>query len=260
MSNLVKSESGAITTKDLDETLLAKIVQSGNLAYLSESDRLVYYFSYCRQLGLNPLSRPFDYISEGEGEKLKISLYPNTIAASQLRDSRNVSTRIVREEILLDGEVYSVLVEARMGDRTEQATGKVGIKLDKYGKPLSGEAKAKLMKKAESQARRRATLAIVGLDAMGEGDNRASISDMPPDCWTPDLDNKLTAIAIPQQMRPNWDEFYKKFCDCHDRCETEEQLDKLIEWAFAHPTYKAYPEHHGLIEAQLAIAQERIIF
>lgn len=260
MSNLVKSESSAIITKNLDETLLAKIVQSGNLAYLSESDRLIYYFSYCRQLGLNPLSRPFDYISEGEGDKQKISLYPNTIAASQLRDSRNVSTRIVREEILLDGEVYSVLVEARIGDRTEEATGKVGIKLDKYGKPLSGEAKAKLMKKAESQARRRATLAIVGLDAMGEDDTRASISDMPPDCWTPDLDDKLTAIAVPQQNRPNWDKFYKKFCDCHDRCESDEQLDKLIKWAFAHPTYQAYPEHHGLIEAHLAIVQERISF
>jgi hypothetical protein len=260
MSNLVKSESQAIVTKNLDETLLAKIVQSGNLAYLSESDRLVYYFSYCRQLKLNPLSRPFDYISEGEGDKLKISLYPNTIAASQLRDSRNVSTRIVREEILLDGEVYSVLVEARMGDRTEEATGKVGVKLDEYNKPLSGEAKAKLMKKAESQARRRATLAIVGLDAMGDGDRIAPVSDMPQDCWTPDLNDKLTAIALPQEDRPNWDAFYKKFCDCHDRCETEEQLDMLIKWAFAHPTYKAYPENHGLIEAHLAIVQERVTF
>ena len=249
-----------IVAKNLDETLLAKITQSGNLAYLSESDRLIYYFSYCRQLGLNPLSRPFDYISEGEGDKLKISLYPNTIAASQLRDSRNVSTRIIREEILLDGEVYSVLVEAKMGDRTEEATGKVGIKLDKYGKPLSGEAKAKLMKKAESQARRRATLAIVGLDAIGEGDSLASISDMPPDCWPPDLDNKLSAIATPPQTRPTWETFYTKFCDCHDRCETEEQLDKLIKWAFAHPVYKAYPEHHDLIEAHLAIAQERVAF
>lgn len=260
MSNLVKSGSSAIITKNLDETLLAKIALSGNLAYLSESDRLVYYFSYCRQLGLNPLSRPFDYISEGEGDKLKISLYPNTIAASQLRDSRNVSTRIIREEILLDGEVYSVLVEARMGDRTEEATGKVGIKLDKHGKPLSGEAKAKLMKKAESQARRRATLAIVGLDAMGEGDSRASISDMPPDCWTPDLNDKLTAIAVPQQDRPNWDEFYKKFCGCCERCETEQQLEMLVKWTLEHKTYLAYPEHHGLIEAHLAIVQERATF
>ncbi len=58
-------------------------------------------------------------------------------------------------------------------------------------KNLDCKAKATAMKKAESQARRRATLAIVGLDAMGEGDNRSSVSDMPPDCWTPDLDNKL---------------------------------------------------------------------
>ncbi len=254
MSNLVKSES-SIVAKNLDETLLAKIVQSGNLAYLSETERLVYYFSYCRQLGLNPMSRPFDYIDEyKDGKLVKTSLYPNTIAASQLRDSRNVSTKILKEEILLDGEIYSVLVEAKMGGRSEQATGKVGIK------NLDCKAKATAMKKAESQARRRATLAIVGLDAMGEGDNRSSVSDMPPDCWTPDLDNKLTAIATPPQIRPNWNEFYTKFCDCHDRCETEEQLDKLIKWAFAHPVYKAYPEHHDLIEAHLAIVQERVAF
>lgn len=266
MSNLVKSQSTSIASKNLSEELLAKIVQSGNLAMLSESDRLIYYFNYCRQLGLNPLSRPFDYISEGEGDKLKITLYPNTIAASQLRDSRNVSTKIVREEILLDGEVYSVLVEARMGDRTEQATGKVGIKLDKYNKPLSGEAKAKLMKKAESQARRRATLAIVGLDAIGEGDRRASISDMPPDCWTPDLSDKLLAIAtselpaIAASELPDWNKFWTVFCGICDRCESDEQLEKLINWTFSQKAYIAYPENQIEVENKIAKVQEKISF
>lgn len=258
MSNLVKSEPVSIVSQNLSEELLAKIVQSGNLAMLSESDRLVYYFTYCRQLGLNPLSRPFDYISEGEGDKLKISLYPNTIAASQLRDSRNVSTKIVREEILLDGEVYSVLVEARIGDRTEQATGKVGIKLDKYNKPLSGEAKAKLMKKAESQARRRATLAIVGLDAIGEGDRRASISDMPPDCWTPDLSDKLLSIAASEL--PDWDKFWTVFCGICDRCQSDEQLEKLIAWTFNQKAYLAYPENQIEVEVEIAKVQEKISF
>ncbi|MCA6509716.1 MAG: hypothetical protein IM596_07915 [Pseudanabaena sp. M051S1SP2A07QC] len=258
MSNLVKSEAGSIISQNLDEALLNKIVQSGNLAYLSESDRLVYYFSYCRQLGLNPLSRPFDYITEGEGEKLKISLYPNTIAASQLRDSRNVSTKIIREEILLDGEVYSVLVEARMGDRTEEATGKVGIKLDKYGKPLSGDAKAKLMKKAESQARRRATLAIVGLDAMGEGDRIAPISDMPEDCWTPDLSDKLLSIA--SEPLPDWDKFWTAFCGVCDRCQSDEQLEKLIQWALNQKAYLAYPENQIHVENKIAEVKKRIAF
>jgi len=185
MSNLVKSKSTSIIYQSVNEDLLAKIVQSGNLGLLSESDRLIYYFSYCRQLGLNPLSRPFDYIEDNG----KISLYPNAQAASQLRDKRNVSTRILKEECLLNGDIYSVLVEARIGDRTEQATGKVSLS------GLSGKHKANAMKKAETQARRRATLAIVGLDAIGDEDRKASVSDMPPDCWTPDLSDKLQSIA-----------------------------------------------------------------
>lgn len=256
MSNLVKSETTSIINRDLDEKLLAKIVQSGNLAYLSESDRLIYYFSYCRQLGLNPLSRPFDYIQEGEGENLKITLYPNTQAASQLRDKRNVSTRILKEEILLNDEIYSVCVEARIGDRTEEATGKVGIKLDKYGKPLSGEAKAKLMKKAETQARRRATLAIVGLDAIGDEDRRASISDMPEDCWTPELSTKLLAIAA--EPLPDWDKFWSAFCGVCDRCKTSKQLSELIRWAFSQKAYAAFPENQIDVENAIAKVQARV--
>ena len=259
MSNLtIDTSKHSIVSQHISEELLAKIIQSGNLAFLSESDRLIYYYSYCRQLGLNPLSRPFDYIHEGEGEKLKITLYPNMQAASQLRDKRNVSTRIVKEEILLNDEIYSVLVEARIGDRTEEATGKVGIKIDKYGKPLSSDAKAKLMKRAETQARRRATLAIVGLDASGDEDRRASISDMPEDCWTPDLSDKLMAIA--SETMPDWSTFWTAFLGVCDRCKTEDQLAKLIDWAFRQKAYIAYPENHIDVENKLAEVQTKVTF
>jgi hypothetical protein len=248
MSNLVKSESGSIVSQNLSEELLAKIVQSGNLGLLSESDRLIYYFNYCRQLGLNPLSRPFDYIEENG----KISLYPNAQAASQLRDKRNVSTRIVKEEMLLNGDIYSVLVEARIGDRSEQATGKVSLT------GLSGKHKANAMKKAETQARRRATLAIVGLDTIGDEDQKASVSDMPPDCWTPDLSDKLLSIA--SDPLPDWDKFWTAFCGVCDRCQSDEQLEKLIKWTFAQKAYIAYPEHHIDVENKIAKVQERIEF
>lgn len=248
MSNLVKSESTSIIYQSVNEDLLAKIVQSGNLGLLSESDRLIYYFSYCRQLGLNPLSRPFDYIEDNG----KISLYPNAQAASQLRDKRNVSTRILKEECLLNGDIYSVLVEARIGDRTEQATGKVSLS------GLSGKHKANAMKKAETQARRRATLAIVGLDAIGDEDRKASVSDMPPDCWTPDLSDKLQSIAA--EPLPDWSKFWTAFCGVCDRCQTEEQLDKLINWAFNQKAYLAYPENQIDIENKIAEVQERIGF
>ena len=252
MSNLVKSQSTAIalTTAHalLGEELLAKIVQSGDLSFLSESDRLVYYFAYCRQLGLNPLSRPFDYIQD----KGKIALYPNAQAASQLRDKRNVSTRILKEECLLNGEIYSVLVEARIGDRTEQATGKVSLA------GLDGRGKATAMKKAETQARRRATLAIVGLDAIGDESNRAPISDMPADCWTPDLSDKLMTIAASEL--PDWSKFWTAFCGVCDRCASEEQLNKLIQWTFNQKAYIAYPENQIDVENKIAEVQSRISF
>ena len=253
MSNLVKSEPVSIVSQNLSEELLAKIVQSGDLAMLSESDRLIYYFNYCRQLGLNPLSRPFDYIQE----KGKISLYPNAQAASQLRDKRNVSTRILKEECLLNGEIYSVLVEARIGDRIEQATGKVSlVGLD--GKGLDGRSKANAMKKAETQARRLATLAIVGLDSVGDEDRRAPISDMPPDCWTPDLSDKLLSIAASEL--PDWSKFWTVFCGICDRCQSNEQLEKLINWTFSQKAYLAYPENQIEVEVEIAKVQEKISF
>jgi hypothetical protein len=256
MSNLVKTETTSIIHQEVSDELLSKIVMSGNLAMLSGPDRLIYYYTYCRQLGLNPLSRPFDYIEEGEGDKKKGTLFPNSQAASQLREKRNVSTRILREEFVLDGEVYSVCVEARRGDRTEEATGKVGIKTDRYGKPLSGEAKAKLMKKAETQARRRATLAIVGLDASGDEDRKASISDIPEDCWTPELSSKLLAIAA--EPLPDWNKFWEVFCGVCDRCETSEQLSKLIQWTFSQKAYAAFPENQIDVENAIAKVQARV--
>lgn len=235
MTKLAKAEPAqSIVHQELNDELLAKIVQSGDLSMLSQQDRLIYYFTYCRQLGLNALSKPFDYLEEKDkdGKIKKISLYPNAIAASQLRDSRNVSTRIVEEKIMLDGEIYSVTVEARIGDRTEQATGKVGIKADNWGKPLNGDAKAKAMKKAETQARRRATLAIVGLDAIGDEDRKASISDIPPDAWTPELNDKLMAI----HTQPLWDnKLWGIFSQSVSKCESSEQLEKLIAWVSRQP-------------------------
>ena len=252
MTNLTNYQPQAIAANKaqdlLGEELLSKIVQSGDLSYLSESDRLVYYYAYCRQLGLNPLSRPFDYIIEGK----KITLYPNAIAASQLRDKRNVSTRIVKEECLLNGEIYSVLVEAKIGNRTEQATGKVSLV------NLDGRAKATAMKKAETQARRRATLAIVGLDAIGDEDHKAHVSDMPDDIWQPELEAKLMTIA--STPLHDWNKFFTAFCGLCDRCETEEQLEKLIQWTFKNECYKAYPENHKVIEEAIAIVQNRLQF
>ena len=42
--------------------LLEKVVIEGDLEKLSATERMEYYEKVCDSLGLNPLTRPFDYI------------------------------------------------------------------------------------------------------------------------------------------------------------------------------------------------------
>jgi hypothetical protein len=81
---------------------------------------------------------------------------------------------------------------------------------------------------------------------------------MPPDCWTPDLSDKLQSIAA--EPLPDWSKFWTAFCGVCDRCQTEEQLDKLINWAFNQKTYLAYPENQIEVENKIAEVQEKIGF
>ena len=43
-------------------SLLESVVVDGDLANLSSADRLSYYAKVCDSMGLNPLTKPFEYI------------------------------------------------------------------------------------------------------------------------------------------------------------------------------------------------------
>ncbi|WP_414623876.1 hypothetical protein [Calothrix sp. CCY 0018] len=145
MSNLVPHQPAAIE----------KVRESnGDVSKLTAVERKIVYLEMCRAYGLDPLSFPLDYI-ENKG---KLKIYLNSIGAAQLRDRFGISTRIKSRELLED--MWVVTVEAQRGERTEEATGAASI-LDKYGK-TSPDQKTNALKKAETQAKRRATLSICG--------------------------------------------------------------------------------------------------
>ena len=42
--------------------VLEQVLIGGDLAQLTEAQRLAYYRAVCQSLGLNPLSKPFEYL------------------------------------------------------------------------------------------------------------------------------------------------------------------------------------------------------
>ena len=69
------------TTPSVTAGVLERALVSGDLAGLNESQRLEYYRAVCESLGLNPLTRPFEYLRLNG----RLVLYATRSAADQLR-------------------------------------------------------------------------------------------------------------------------------------------------------------------------------
>ena len=148
------AENGA----GVSAALLEKVVIGGDLSLLSPTERLGYYKRVCDSLGLNPLTRPFEYIKLSG----RLTLYPKKDATEQLAKMHGVSIRL-QEGRYIEG-VYLVQATASTADRAVDATGAVAIE------GLKGEAKANALMKAETKASRRAVLRLVGLGWLDESE------------------------------------------------------------------------------------------
>jgi hypothetical protein len=134
-----------------------RVLLQGDLKSLSEAERVAYYNRVCESLGLNPLTRPFDYLLlQG-----KLQLYARRDATEQLRKIHGVSiVRLERED--RDG-VYVVTAYARdKSGREDVSTGAVSLE------GLKGEARANALMKAETKSKRRVTLSLCGLGFLDE--------------------------------------------------------------------------------------------
>ena len=134
-------------------------LMSGDLSRLTSEQRLSYYHRVCTSMGLNPLTRPFDYITLNG----KLTLYCKRDATDQLRKINGVSIKL-SEPRIIEG-VCIVRAEARTGEgRSDEATGAVSIM------GLKGDALANAYMKAETKAKRRVTLSICGLGWLDESE------------------------------------------------------------------------------------------
>jgi hypothetical protein len=140
---------------------LEHVLGTGDLAQLSNTERVGHYLRVCRSLGLNPLSRPFDWIffRDPDGTE-KLQLYPNQSCAAQLRRQHQMRLEVTRRDTI--GEMFVVEVKATTPDGREDFASKYVPLTNKYGR-LNGQQYANALMKAETGAKRRVTFSMVGL-------------------------------------------------------------------------------------------------
>jgi len=136
---------------------IESVLMQGDLSKLSANERVEYYRAVCQSVGLNPLTRPFDYITLNG----KLTLYAKKDATDQLRANNQVSITKLEKETVNDIYLVTAYASGRNG-RTDASTGAVNIA------GLKGDALANALMKAETKAKRRVTLSICGLGLLDE--------------------------------------------------------------------------------------------
>lgn len=146
-------------TDTVNAQTIEQVLVSGDLSKLTAEQRNIYYKSVCESLGLNPLTRPFDYITLNG----KLTLYARKDCTDQLRKINGVSIRIVSRETV-DGVVIVTAQATDKAGRIDESTGAVA------SGNLRGEALANCWMKAETKAKRRVTLSLCGLGFTDESE------------------------------------------------------------------------------------------
>lgn len=136
---------------------IEELLATGNIGQFNAQEKVAYINKICDMMGLNPLTRPFDFmVFQG-----KTVLYAKKDCTDQLRKVHGVSIRITNQAVL-DG-LLTVTVEAT--DKTGRVDSDLGA-LSVAG--LKGDVLANATMKAITKAKRRVTLSICGLGILDE--------------------------------------------------------------------------------------------
>ncbi len=146
-------------------TILEKVITKSDLSDLTSEQKISYYNAICVSLGLNPLTKPFEFLAleDKKSGKIKVVLYARKDATEQLRKINGVS--IWKVEQKLDSDCWIVTAYAKTTDGREDIDEGVV-----YIKGLLGESRSNAIMKAITKAKRRVTLSICGLGFLDESE------------------------------------------------------------------------------------------
>lgn len=141
-----------------EDSVVAQLILAGDLSKLNATDRVAYYRGYCERIGLDPFTKPFDILRLNGKEVL----YLTRSGAQQLNKLHGVSHQITAREVIA-GEVYQVTARATLPDgRHTESIGAVSVA------GMKGENYCNAIMKAETKAKRRSTLDLLGLGILSE--------------------------------------------------------------------------------------------
>ena len=140
----------------IDDAALEQVIIGGDLSKLSPSQRVQYYRIVCESLGLNPLTKPFDYIVLNG----KLTLYAKKDATDQLRAIKGVSI----DDVDLKEVGDNFIVKVKGHDSSGRSDVEIGVvrKSDMQGNTANAQMKA------VTKAKRRLTLSLCGLGWLDE--------------------------------------------------------------------------------------------
>lgn len=182
----------------LNPSLVSQIILSGDIGALDDEQRVMYYKAVCERLGLDWTTKPFQIIHFEKQNKT--SLYATKDCAAQLTALYNPSVAIVSRERVGDLYVATAEVTKRDGSKVQD------IGAVNYGTYPDQQANA--IKKAVTQAKRRAILSAFGLGALDETEiediKDAKVVEIVVD--TPPVDTVVLDIIASLESATNVDE------------------------------------------------------
>jgi hypothetical protein len=150
------------------------LVLKGDTSKLTDPEKIQYYNAVCKSLGLNPATRPFEFLNfqatedqvDNNGKVIKKGkegkevLYPNKNCAEQLRMQRGVSLSGAKFTFEADRAIVIAEVTAKTRDGRQDTDFGIVDRTSGKDKWLSlGDA----MMKATTKAKRRVTFSLLGL-------------------------------------------------------------------------------------------------
>lgn len=145
--------------REIDYTAIERVIITGDLSKLTPDERWDYYRGICQSVGLNPFTKPFEYITLNG----KLTLYALKGATDQLRGIYGLSMSKPDLQFADGLCIASVTVTGASG-RTDSDIGAVPIE------NLKGDARANAIMKAITKAKRRTTLSYCGLGMLDESE------------------------------------------------------------------------------------------
>jgi hypothetical protein len=207
--------------KTSDSQLMESVLLQGDLSKLSPEQRVNYYQKVCQSIGLNPLTRPFDYITLNG----KLTLYAKKDATDQLRNLHGVS--IDQVDIQENATHFIVKVKGHNKDgRTDVELGVV-TKTDMQGNL------ANLQMKAVTKSKRRLTLSLCGLGWLDETEVETIPSAAPVI-----VTEQGEITSTPEFVAPTYEEAAKVTFMMKGVEKTLDQLNvKQLEWIINNSKY-----------------------